>query len=558
MDIRLLNILIIEDNPGDVRLIRELLGEGTLQCRDIAQAGSLKSAVTMLDESEFDVIILDLNLPDSAGIETLEAVRKAHGGNVPIIILTGLKDEAMGESAIGSGAEDYLIKGDVTPSMLSRSIRYAIERKKMELILRESEERYRTIFSNSLDAFFLTEPEGGILYVNPAGCNMFGRTEEEIMSLGRNGIIDTFDPRLIEGLRIRSETGRFSGELTGIRADGTKFPIEVSSIIFKDSAGRSRTSITIRDITERARHERELKESEMFVRSTLDGLSAHIAIVGKNGNILAVNRAWRDFCKENGCNPERAAEGSNYIEVCENARGDDEKTAMAFIEGLKGVLDGSKGSYEIEYPCHSKDVKRWFIARVTPFPGEGPARVVVAHENITERKRIEEDLRESEDMYRTIVGNLPGGIIHIMDRDFRYLYNDGEALQAMDLTHEMLVGKSIHDVLGHDLGTFFEGNYRRVLGGETVRFDGDFKGRSFMLTAAPLMNTNGDIDRILVLSIDVTEKKQAERKIESQLDELRRWHDAILGREERILELKREVNELLRRLGEEDRYGSPE
>lgn len=397
------DILIVEDNPGDARLIREILSEGTLSCREIVETRSLVSALEMARARSFDIIILDLNLPDSTGLDTLKEVHATAQGNVPIIVLTGLSDEHMGNSAIGGGAEDYLIKGEVTPSGLSRSIRYAIERKKMEYKLRESEERYRTIFSNSTDGFFLTEPGGGILYVNPAGCRMFGRTEEEIRAIGRSGILDPTDPRLARALEIRAKTGLFSGELTGVRADGTKFPIEASSVMFTDSMGRLRTSITIRDISERLEAERALKESEDFTRSTLNGLSAHIAIVDGKGTILAVNRAWREFCARNGCSPEKTSEGANYIDVCERTRGDDEKTARVFLDGLGRILRDREGDFELQYPCHSPEEQRWFIARITPFPGEGPARAVIAHENITRRKAAEEALQAYKEHLEELV-----------------------------------------------------------------------------------------------------------------------------------------------------------
>lgn len=126
--------------------------------------------------------------------------------------------------------------------------------------LRESEERYRMIFENSLDAFFLTIPDGTILSVNPAGCRMFGRDETEIKSLGRNGILDSSDPRTREGLMERESTGSFKGELTGIKSDGTRFPVEVSSMTFRDHDGKTRTSVTIHDITERKRAEKRIAE----------------------------------------------------------------------------------------------------------------------------------------------------------------------------------------------------------------------------------------------------------------------------------------------------------
>ena len=124
--------------------------------------------------------------------------------------------------------------------------------------LRESQEQYRLLFENSLDGVFLTVPDGTILSVNRAGCDIFGRSKKEILKLGRDGIIDSSEMRFKEGLALRNQEGYFNGELTGIKANGERFPIEVTSFLFTDHKGRPRTSTIIRDITERKRAEEKI------------------------------------------------------------------------------------------------------------------------------------------------------------------------------------------------------------------------------------------------------------------------------------------------------------
>ncbi len=152
-------------------------------------------------------------------------------------------------------------------SFKSKEFCYAIvndisERKANEEKLKESERRLRLFLENNLDAFLLTTPDGSILFVNQAACNMFGRSAEEIYSIGRSGIIDVTDPRLAIALEERARTGIFKGELTGKRKDGTLFPMEVSSSYFYNDDGELRTSMVIRDITERKKAEEILKQSE--------------------------------------------------------------------------------------------------------------------------------------------------------------------------------------------------------------------------------------------------------------------------------------------------------
>jgi PAS domain S-box-containing protein len=129
--------------------------------------------------------------------------------------------------------------------------------------LLESEEKYRLILENSLDAILLTTPDGPILSANQAACKMFQRTEEEICRLGRTALIDITDPDLQKLFEERKRTGKAQGELMMIKKDGTKFPVELSSAIFTDRHGQIRTSMIIRDITGR-------KHAEDLLRQTMN------------------------------------------------------------------------------------------------------------------------------------------------------------------------------------------------------------------------------------------------------------------------------------------------
>ena len=124
---------------------------------------------------------------------------------------------------------------------------------------REEQEKFRRIFETSLDGILLTSPEGSILTANPAACRMLGMTETEIIQGRRNAIVDTADPRLEKALEERQKNGVFRGELTFIRKNGEKFPVEISSVVFTDSKGHSRTAMVIHDITQRKKAESVLE-----------------------------------------------------------------------------------------------------------------------------------------------------------------------------------------------------------------------------------------------------------------------------------------------------------
>lgn len=140
--------------------------------------------------------------------------------------------------------------------------------------------------------------------------------------------------------------------------------------------------------------EREPPTSQQFHYSVLDGLSAHIAVLNEAGDIISVNGAWREFAKTGGKDPEEVSEGANYLEACESASGPYSEEAAAFALGIRDVLLGRRKSFELEYPCPTDEELRWFVGKVTPVPGSGPMRAVVAHEDVTGRRRYQEE-RES-------------------------------------------------------------------------------------------------------------------------------------------------------------------
>lgn len=135
-------IVLIEDNPGDARLIEEMLRErreaGT-PATDVYHEDSLAAGLDRLETTDADVVLLDLQLPDSSGLETLETVLD-RADSVPVIILTGMPETALGIEAVSHGAQDYLVKDDVTPEVLVRAIRYSIERKRTERELKRRTE----------------------------------------------------------------------------------------------------------------------------------------------------------------------------------------------------------------------------------------------------------------------------------------------------------------------------------------------------------------------------------------------------------------------------------
>jgi len=141
-------LLLVEDNPGDARLLREMLNEQGPHETEMTHVDRLSAAEKHLGENKVDIILLDLGLPDAHG---LSAVRRAHAvaPRVPLVVLTGMDDELLAAQALQEGAQDYLIKGQIEARGLLRALRYAIERKTMEEALFVEKERPRSLLTVS-------------------------------------------------------------------------------------------------------------------------------------------------------------------------------------------------------------------------------------------------------------------------------------------------------------------------------------------------------------------------------------------------------------------------
>jgi PAS domain S-box-containing protein len=182
-----------------------------------------------------------------------------------------------------------------------------------------------------------------------------------------------------------------ASEFRWVAKDGRVVHVEAYSVPVFDEAGRpvGMRGVTM-DVTARRRAEEALSASEELSQAVLNSLHAHIAVLDREGRIVAVNEAWRRFSAENGGAALTTDVGVNYLTVCGAAAGGADD-AGDILEGVAAVLEGRRRSFEAEYPCHSPEEERWFLLTATPLPG-GRGGAVVSHIIITDRKRAEAQL----------------------------------------------------------------------------------------------------------------------------------------------------------------------
>jgi two-component system sensor histidine kinase UhpB len=250
-----LKIQLVEDDPSFGALLEAILNEADYGRFEAIRVTRLSEALDLLGKTNFDAVLLDLSLPDSNGLATLTSLHTRYP-KVPIVVLTGTRDENLAIDSLRNGAQDYIVKGQLDNDMLVRSIRYAIERNRVEQELVESESRYRALMEQASDGIFVLDPSGRLSDVNPIGSALLGYRREELLGMTQT---DLLVPLTYLRSTRRDEEFRHGAvairERIVRRKDGTEVTVEISAKLLDDG----RILAIARDITRRKKAEQELQ-----------------------------------------------------------------------------------------------------------------------------------------------------------------------------------------------------------------------------------------------------------------------------------------------------------
>jgi len=285
-------ILLFEDNPGDAGLIEDMLEEFADFPYELKNVETLNEGLSFLEKLPFDVIITDLRLPDSDGINTFLDIH-ARNSRIPTIILTASRDEKIGIDAVKKGAQDYLIKGQADGRLLKRSIQYSIERKKAETKIQS----LANIMESSNDAIITKSLDGIITSWNKGAEQVYGYSAKEV--LGRplsiiepdslKGEIEQLGEMIKQGEKIHNyETSRLGKNDTIIDVSLTISPV------FDTHGKMTAISCIARDITESRRAEEKLRESEEKYRNIIETTNEGIVVIDAELRIIYINKKLTD------------------------------------------------------------------------------------------------------------------------------------------------------------------------------------------------------------------------------------------------------------------------
>ena len=272
---------------------------------------------------------------------------------------------------------------------------------------------------------------------------------------------------------------------------------------------------------EKKRAEENLHYSLDFFRKTLNGFSANIAILNENGAIVHVNNSWRKFAEANGPVHSNVNEGANYLEVCDEAGGDCSAESSPFAAGIRDILNGLIDSFELEYPCHSPNEKRWFVGRARKYLYLDKNYVTVEHENITARKRAQDALRESEKKYRTLVESGLLGVVIAQANPVRLPFANQAIGSILGFEPEELTQMGPEEIAAlvweGDRQLFFD-NFQKRLSGNDIPQEGEYRvickdgSMKWVATYSSMIEFAGELST-LTSFLDITHRKKMEETL---------------------------------------------
>lgn len=285
-------VLLVEDNPGDARLLREMLRDPAPAGYDVRPVLSCKAAEDYLTESAADIVLLDLGLPDADGLESLQAVR-ARAPRVPVVVLTGRDDEGLAVQALNEGAQDYLVKGQIDARGLRRALRYAMERQGMEEALFMEKERAEVTLNSIGDGVVRCDRNGKVTFINSAAQVMtewssaeaVGRHVGEVIRLkGEDADVAPDRPATA---RKGNRVAQLDADCVLIRRSGAEVPIAGSMAPIRDRGGRASGEVMVfRDVSAARAQAEQISHSARH--DFLTGLPNRMFFEDRLANAIAI------------------------------------------------------------------------------------------------------------------------------------------------------------------------------------------------------------------------------------------------------------------------------
>lgn len=455
-----------------------------------------------------------------------------------------------------SGAPIRDSDGQVTGAVLV--FRDQTEERRMLRALADSEERFSKVFHDNPAAILLSRlSDGTIIDVNGSYLQMFGYKREDL--IGHSGMdLDIFEGHQNHGhfLQKLLENGFLAGEETTLRIRSGEIKHVLYSIEKMKWAGEDFLITTLQDITRLKQVEEQLRQSQAELKT-----AQAMARIGSWRWNLRTNHFSLSDEMVNIFDIDLKAFSGDFTDLlAQRIHPDDHKSAEQMTRAILNHEHPAPCEFRVILPDQSLRVVWAEVGELTCDNLGAPLELSGIFQDITARKRAEQELYHSQERYRYLVELSPDAVFVFRDNRIEFINSAALGLFGAS-SSDQVIGKSPYDIIHPDYHAIIHERIQRmaktgepvgVIEEKIIRFDGSW--RDVEVAAAPFTDTSGLA--IQVIMRDISERKQAELQLSEQIDELRRWRTAMLGRETRVLELKNEVNKLLLQLGLPSRYAS--
>jgi len=551
-----MQVLLIEDNPGDVRLLRELLGNTRAGTFVLTQVDRLTAGIRHLNECPIDVILLDLSLPDSHGIETLVKTHAAAHG-VPIVVMTVTEDEELGLRLIQAGAQDYLVKGQTTVSQLARTLRYAVGRKQLEETLHEQTRFLQSVLNSMADGVVMADETGTFRIWNPAAERILGSGPagrkigqwSKQFALYLPDKVTPYPPEdvpLAKAIRGESVTNILIFFRPSAHADGLW--LDVSAQPLRDENGQVRGGVVVfRDITATKQTDEALRDSEARFRAIMDNSPALIFIKDLEGRYLQANRQFETVARLS--HQELVGKTDDHVFPPDQAH--------AYRENDRQVLETDAPMWFEESALHDDGLHTSIVVKFPLRNAEGRCYALCGiATDITDRKRADET-RQRLAKDRLLLLESTGEGIYGIDNAGRCTFINSAAARMLGYQPDELLGKDIHECIHylfpdrslyprascHIHETLTSGTGCKIAHEVYWRKDGTAFPVEY--SAFPVIEQK-QITGAVVVFLDITERKRAEQQLTLSHEQLRNLSARLeLVREEERIRIAREIHDEL-------------
>ncbi len=551
-----IHVLLIEDNPGDVRLLRELLSNTGTSTFILTQVDRLTDGIQHLKERAIDIILLDLSLPDSQGTETLLNTHAAAQG-VPIVVMTGTEDEELGLRLIQAGAQDYLVKGQTTGSQLARTLKYAVGRKRLEETLREQTRFLQSVLNSMTDGVVMADETGTFRVWNPAAERILGSGPAKLKigqwsehyALFLPDRVTPYPPKdvpLAKAIRGASVTNDLIFFRPSAHAEGLW--LDVSARPLRDESGQLKGGVVVfRDITAAKRTDEALRDSETRFRAIMDNSPALIFIKDLEGRYLQANRQFETVARLSqqdlvGKTDDQVFPADQAHAYRENDRSVLEADAPMWFEESALHDDGLHTSIVVKFPLRNAQGQCYALCGIAT--------------DITDRKRAEET-RQRLAKDKLLLLESTGEGIYGIDAAGRCTFINSAAARMLGYLPEELLGKDMHECIHCHFPdrTLYPRErchiHETLTSGKGCKIDDEVywrkDGSAFQVeySSFPVIE-HEHITGAVVVFLDITERKQAEQQLTLSHDQLRNLSARLeLVREEERIRIAREIHDEL-------------